>query len=76
MGTVTRLRVHKAAIRAAVLPRYRKLRDKGRPDEESRNVAAAQAATAPGARLPSHVFRRELDALLDKRPDRQHWRLP
>lgn len=50
--------------RNAVYERYKKLKEKGVGEQSARNIAAAQAATAPKARHRSAVYRRELDALL------------
>lgn len=84
VGSLTALRLR---IREDVYTRYQKLKARSVGEEEARNIASAQAATAPGARHPSGVYRRELDALLAPPRERlahtgrtgyspKNWRVP
>lgn len=74
VGSLTALRLN---LRSAVYSRYKALKDKGVREEEARNIASAQAATAPGSRLGISVYRRELDALLaPPKPQQRAPRLP
>lgn len=62
---VLRLAELRAGIRADVYERYKALKARGVVEEQARNIAAAQTATAPHAKHRAAVYRRELDALLD-----------
>jgi hypothetical protein len=80
-SNVTSLDVLRMRMRAEVLRRYNVLRGRSVPDEQARNIAAAQAAvhSTVSPRPDGTAYRRELDAALDPRkpgPSLDAWGLP